>query len=137
MTDRVRKLAARILLAVLLLSVVAAAGLIEVRTPVVAIVLGVIVGAFLVARLAVARRGYRVDLHRADRVVYEESNGRFGLRRLVFDGDIGPRHRLIYVPRPATWDDETPAWAHGRRSEILRRVQEASGPGLLAFVDED
>jgi hypothetical protein len=137
MTDRVRKLAARMLLAVLLLWVVATAGVMEVRRPVVLILLGVIVAAFFLARLSVARRGYRVDAHREDRIVYEESNGWFGLRRMVFDGDTGPRHRLIYVPKPATWDAETPVWAHGRRSEILRRLQEACGPGLLAFVDEE
>jgi hypothetical protein len=71
------------------------------------------------------RRGWRVGHQGRDSTFYDEwIDG--GWERIVIDGEMqfssdDPQH-VIWFPTDDQWVD-LPEWTHGRRDQILRRVQ--------------
>jgi hypothetical protein len=88
----------------------------------------------LVAALAARRRwefvsrGYDASRHFRDQVRYVERAPGGTDRELVLDGEmlVGAPH-VIYVPSDSRWEADMPAWAKGRKREILARVLECLG----------
>ncbi len=69
------------------------------------------------------RRGWRVRGAGRDSILYEEWR-EGGWRGIEFYAELqtSAPARVIYLPPPAGWT-RLPAWTHGRREEILARLQ--------------
>ena len=65
---------------------------------------------------------YKVDVHVGWVLYYESSNVLEFPRSVTASGPF-----ITYVPSEARWKTVTPAWAQGRREEILRRIKAAPG----------
>ena len=100
--------------------------------------------------LAFQRRGYRVRYPSREKYTYEELIDHSAVQELhrwrqILDAVtamIVPRGRRrfefrrysaggairVSVPGNEDWEREVPAWAHGRRSEIVARIEERLGP---------
>ncbi len=64
---------------------------------------------------------YSVQARWKEEVVYRE-----GDRSIVFDAGWGSEPRVLYVPSEWAWDLSTPAWLHGRRAEVVARLERDS-----------
>lgn len=64
---------------------------------------------------------YLVEVKWKEEVVYRE-----GDRSIVFDAGWGSEPRVLYVPSEWAWDLSTPAWLHGRRAEVVARLERDS-----------
>jgi len=69
-------------------------------------------------------RGWVVEHSGRDRIVYREQVGG-RLEDFQLDGEMlmGTPHHVIYVPGEARWEQTAPAWARGRREEIVARIR--------------
>jgi hypothetical protein len=68
--------------------------------------------------------GWTVEHSGRDRIVYREVvRGR--LEDFVLDGEMlmGTPHHVVYVPGAEKWEHTAPAWARGRREEIVARIR--------------
>ncbi|MEI7850360.1 MAG: hypothetical protein WCH86_00840 [Kiritimatiellales bacterium] len=69
-------------------------------------------------------RGWMIIGHGRDEIAYvEHGNG-----KIVFWAEIcvgGPIRRVICLPGEGDWQAKTPAWASGRRDEIVTRIKQA------------
>lgn len=93
-----------------------------------------LVGFWLVAaHIDDRRRGYRVRWIAEERWAYEErvvaSVGGAALTYRCEVRDLAgyPQPCTIHAPSEAEWEAGTPAWAHGRRAEILQRIRDRHG----------
>jgi hypothetical protein len=69
-----------------------------------------------------------------DSIEYQERRDLI-IRRLEIGGEMrvkGPR--VISVPTDNEWDRTMPAWARGRRTEIIEKVRRALGTKRYEFV---
>ncbi|HKP76692.1 MAG TPA: hypothetical protein VJT67_14275 [Longimicrobiaceae bacterium] len=73
---------------------------------------------------ALRTRGWTVEHSGRDRIVYRE-RVRDRLEDCQLDGEMlmGTPHHVIYVPSQAGWEYTAPAWARGRREEIVARIR--------------
>jgi hypothetical protein len=74
------------------------------------------------------KRGWRVGHIGRDRMYYEEfRDGTW--QRIEIDGEMlmGKAHHVIYFASPEAWK-KYPAWAQGRRAEIITRIQSEFTP---------
>jgi hypothetical protein len=72
-------------------------------------------------------RGYWLSRRGRGSFEYEERHETV-VEHLVIDGEmmaVGPD--VIYLPNEEQWQREMPAWAQGRRDEILARVKRLLG----------
>ncbi|GAA4561526.1 hypothetical protein [Planotetraspora kaengkrachanensis] len=60
---------------------------------------------------------YEIAYRWKELLVYTE-----GSRKFNFDCGWGVHPPVVYVPTQEIWDQVTPSWMHGRRSEILDRI---------------
>lgn len=67
---------------------------------------------------------WRVGHTGRDMMYYEERDG-LSWRRLDIDGEmlLGRAHHVIYFRSATDWT-RYPAWAHGRRDEIIARIKQ-------------
>lgn len=67
-------------------------------------------------------RDWHVGHRGRDQMYYEERRGETW-QRIEIDGEMlmGPAHHVIYFATAAQWWNY-PAWAHGRRDEIIARI---------------
>jgi hypothetical protein len=86
--------------------------------------------------------GYRVRFEGSRILVYEEVSDQ-GMRQLKLIREALPTVRWqhagwkVTLPSESTWNDRVPAWAQGRRSEIMERIVRAFGGGTeFSFADE-
>jgi hypothetical protein len=94
--------------------------------------IGGLVAFWLVAdHIDFRRLGYRVKWLRANTWVYEERSPAPGARNLPYLREVRgrgyPEPCAVRIPAEATWEQEVPSWAHGRRSEILERIANCHG----------
>ncbi len=64
---------------------------------------------------------YSVKAKWKEEVVYRE-----GDQSIVFDAGWGVEPPVLYVPSEWAWDLSTPAWLHGRRAEVVARLERDS-----------
>jgi len=79
-------------------------------------------------------RGFWVTRKGRDSIEYQERRDR-SIRRLTIDGEMlvkGPH--VVYVPTENEWERRMPAWAHGRREEIIANVKRDLGTKHYKFV---
>jgi hypothetical protein len=80
----------------------------------------------------VRARGWTVDDRGRDTIVYRETvEGHLedlGLDSQGFRGEY-----IVYVPSEPVWDRTVPAWARGRRSEIVERIRSRLQPPAYEF----
>ena len=62
--------------------------------------------------------GSQVDIH-FRRIRYSEANDRY----IDFGYDYNSNEIVVYIPTLERWEREKPAWAKGRRSEIVGEVK--------------
>ena len=80
------------------------------------------------------KHGFWVTREGRDSIEYQElCDG--SVRRLTIGGELrvkGPR--VVYIPTEAEWQQWQPAWAQGRREEIVEKVRRALGTKNYEFV---
>ena len=80
------------------------------------------------------RLGYRASRWYRDEVRYEEiaSDAK---RFLTLDGQmlVGAPH-LVYIPEAEAWEAKMPAWARGRRDQIISRIKAELGTVKYDYV---
>ena len=63
--------------------------------------------------------------------VYEEWESEGRIRRLPFVREVladgYPAPTRVHLPGEDAWDSQAPAWARGRRAEIVKRIAECAG----------
>lgn len=64
---------------------------------------------------------YSVEARWKEEVVYRE-----GDQSIVFDAGWGSEPPVLYVPSDWAWDLSTPDWLHGRRAEVVARLERDS-----------
>jgi len=87
--------------------------------------------------------GHQVKWQTANRWVYEERQADGSIECLPFSreviGDGYPPPCEVYILSEDRWDQETPLWAQGRRTEILARIGNGLGAdargGRVEFKD--
>lgn len=57
-----------------------------------------------------------------------------GSHGYVFDAAWGVDPGSLYVPAPNDWDAATPVWMHGRREEIVTRLDAHSGHNVVELA---
>jgi len=80
---------------------------------------------------------WRVGHRGRDCMYYEERHfGRW--RHIEISGEMlmGRAHHVIYFASPSAWRDY-PAWAHGRRDEIIARIKSAFQPPDYEYHGDD
>jgi len=79
-------------------------------------------------------RGYYVTREGRDDIEYQElRDGK--IHRLTIAGEMvskGPH--VVYVPTEAEWQQWMPAWAQGRREEIVEKIRRALGNKKYEYV---
>lgn len=50
-----------------------------------------------------------------------------GERSQVFHCGWGVSPPVVFLPSEHTWDAKLPAWLHGRRAEVVGRIEQHSG----------
>jgi hypothetical protein len=73
--------------------------------------------------MTTTERGWRVGHQGRDQMYYEERIAG-AWQRIDVDGEMltGRAHHVIYFKSPSEWQ-RYPAWAHGRRDEIIARIK--------------
>jgi hypothetical protein len=75
-----------------------------------------------------------VDDRRRGRIVYREIvEGRPEDFVLNCKGERG--EYTIYLPSESNWNRTVPAWARGRRTEIVERIRSRLKPPMYQFVN--
>jgi len=88
------------------------------------IVGGAVIGVVGIAvrnRIVFIRRGWTIIGVGRDSIAYVER----GKGKITFSAELmgrGPINRVIVIPG-SSWNSALPQWAHGRRDEILGRLQ--------------
>lgn len=74
-------------------------------------------------------RDWRVGHRGRDQMFYEERDG-FSWRRIEIDGEMlmSEAHHVIYFATSVQWLAKYPAWAQGRRDEIIARIKSEFRP---------
>jgi hypothetical protein len=79
-------------------------------------------------------RGFWARRKGRDSIEYQERRDRT-IRRLEIDAEMMARGpHAVYVPTEDEWDSTMPAWARGRRGEIVDNVRRALGTKNYEFV---
>jgi hypothetical protein len=88
------------------------------------------------------KRGYRAWFAQPGQFLYEEWDAGGAMRRISFDvkqvalGHARATGWEIALPSEGAWDERVPAWARGRRAELMERTVEALGGGTqILFSD--
>ena len=79
---------------------------------------------------------WRVGHHGRDMMYYEEWAG-IAWRRLEISGEMlmGRPHHVIHFRSAPAWS-AYPAWAHGRRDEIIARIKSEFRPPDYEYLDD-
>lgn len=85
-------------------------------------------------------RGYRVRVVAPNHATYEERVADGAVRTMPFGyktvRDGYPRPCEVHIPSEACWDRRVPAWAQGRRAEIVQHIAHC-WRDLVTFVDAE
>ena len=97
--------------------------------------LGGLVGYWCISwHLNFKRLGYRIEWIAGDDWLYQERQSTALIESLPFGrttlGDGYPAPCEVRIPDAEHWDRQMPAWARGRRDEIMKRIAIASGADI-------
>jgi hypothetical protein len=68
-------------------------------------------------------RGHYVTRQGRDAIEYQELSGGKVVRLIIAGEMVMKGPHVVYVPTEDDWQQEMPAWAHGRRKEIIENVR--------------
>ena len=94
----------------------------------------------LVSHVQFKKRGYQVNWLTGDQWVYEERGSDGSIEYLPISRKITesgyPAPCEVHIRSEESWDQHAPAWAQGRRTQIMDRIAEQFG-GRVQFCDVD
>ena len=79
-----------------------------------------------------ARTDWRVEVRWEEELWYHE-----GDRSFCFAAAWAQPPYQAYVPTERVWDDVTPSWMRGRRTEVLDRIRAANDEHGHLLVEDD
>ena len=89
---------------------------------------------YLVGSIIYLRRGWKIVGMGRDELAYVERDK----GRVIFGAELmgtGPVSRIITIPA-SDWDTSVPAWARGRREEIVARIRSEMPDPRYKYIDK-
>ena len=79
-------------------------------------------------------RGFWVSRKGRDAIEYQELRDGKVLRLVIAGEMVVKRPHVVYVPTEAQWQQTMPAWARGRREDIIENMKRALGTKNYEYV---